>query len=144
MLTRRRGSQQNLGVNITNLAESSFNSSGDESEDGATLSSPGSFCPLLTEGTTSAGEWVGVTTNSEECSYSSEIDGSDNQIAVTSDNNDHPFAWEMEMVRRSAIDSKKLRMRVHLNVSLFRCRTLCSVRVVHLLAKVWKYFRLPF
>lgn len=99
MLTRRRGSQQNLTVSIKNLAESSYNSSGDESEDGATLSSPGSFCPLLTEGTTSAGEWVGVTTNSEECSYSSEMDDSDNQFTVTSDTNEHPFAWEMEMVK---------------------------------------------
>ncbi|XP_065202605.1 protein phtf [Planococcus citri] len=100
LLTRRRGSQQNLSVNIKNLVESSFNSSGDDSEDDAgTLSSPGSSGHVFTEGTTSAGEWgVGVTTNSEECSYSSEIDGSDNQIAVTSDNNDHPFAWEMEMM----------------------------------------------
>lgn len=98
-MTRRRGSQSSLTVSIKTLAESSYNSSVDESEDGGMLSSPSSFCPLLTEGTTSAGEWVGVTTNSEECSYSSDIDGSDNQIAITSDNNDHPFAWEMEMVR---------------------------------------------
>ena len=99
LLTRRRGSQQNLTVTINkNLGESSYNSSGDETEDGATLSSPCSFCPL-TEGTTSAGEWVGVTTNSEECSYSSELEGSDGQFAVTSDISEHPFAWEMEMVR---------------------------------------------
>lgn len=103
LLTRRKGSQQNLIVTINkNLGESSYNSSGDESEDGATLSSPCSFCPL-TEGTTSAGEWVGVTTNSEECSYSSELEGSDNQFAVPSDVSEHPFAWEMEMVNINRI-----------------------------------------
>ena len=105
---RRRGSQtlqlscgqQQRG----RLAESSYNSSC-ESEEGETLSSPGtggSCCPLLTEGTTSAGEWIGVTTNSEECSYSSELEESGSQhecnVRDSIELNDHPFAWEFELV----------------------------------------------
>ena len=65
------------------------------------LSSPGTG-PLLTEGTTSAGEWIGITTNSEECSYSSEIEESDSQhecnVRDNIELNDHPFAWEFELV----------------------------------------------
>ncbi|XP_047108069.1 protein PHTF1 isoform X1 [Schistocerca piceifrons] len=72
-------------------AESSYNSSCD-SEGQATEG--GSCCPLLTEITTSAGEWMGVTTNSEECSYSSELDETDSQHGST-ELNDHPFAWEI-------------------------------------------------
>lgn len=34
-------------------------------------------CPVLTEATTSATEWLGVTTNTEDCSYSSELEHSD-------------------------------------------------------------------
>jgi predicted secreted protein len=107
LLVRRRGSQtlqlscgqQQRG----RLAESSYNSSC-ESEEGETLSSPGtggSCCPLLTEGTTSAGEWIGVTTNSEECSYSSELEESGSQhecnVRDSIELNDHPFAWEFEL-----------------------------------------------
>lgn len=91
LLCRRRGSQQTLNVMISNktgrLAESSYNSSG-ESEEGEV----GSFCPLLTEGTTSAGEWIGITTNSEECSYSSDMED-----MPTASEFDHPFAWEFQM-----------------------------------------------
>ncbi|XP_011151703.1 putative homeodomain transcription factor isoform X3 [Harpegnathos saltator] len=54
----------------------------------------------LTEATTSATEWMGVTTNSDECSYSSELGESD----VHSDTNlnytefvEHPFSWEFEL-----------------------------------------------
>uniref|UniRef100_A0A6B2E938 Putative homeodomain transcription factor-like protein n=1 Tax=Phlebotomus kandelakii TaxID=1109342 RepID=A0A6B2E938_9DIPT len=52
----------------------------DGEDDGETASTPGT-CSNLTfnELTTSATEWIGVTTNSEECSYSSEIDQSDSQ-----------------------------------------------------------------
>ncbi|XP_059620468.1 protein phtf [Phlebotomus argentipes] len=52
----------------------------DGEDDGETASTPGT-CSNLTfnELTTSATEWIGVTTNSEECSYSSEIDHSDSQ-----------------------------------------------------------------
>ncbi|PNF34132.1 hypothetical protein B7P43_G01152 [Cryptotermes secundus] len=84
------------------LAESSYNSSC-ESEEGETLSSPGTggSCPLLTEGTTSAGEWIGITTNSEDCSYSSELEESDSQhecnVRDNIELNDHPFAWEFEL-----------------------------------------------
>lgn len=91
-MCRRRGSQQTLNVIINSksgrLAESSYNSSG-ESEEGEA----GSFCPLLTEGTTSAGEWIGITTNSEECSYSSDMED-----MPTASEFDHPFAWEFQMV----------------------------------------------
>ncbi|XP_014471298.1 PREDICTED: putative homeodomain transcription factor [Dinoponera quadriceps] len=54
----------------------------------------------LTEATTSATEWMGVTTNSDECSYSSELGESD----VHSETNlnysefvEHPFSWEFEL-----------------------------------------------
>ncbi|GAB0086776.1 Protein phtf [Sergentomyia squamirostris] len=55
--------------------------SSDTDEDGeddgeTTVSTPPS---TFNELTTSATEWIGVTTNSEECSYSSEIDQSDSQ-----------------------------------------------------------------
>ena len=104
LLVRRSGSQT-LQISCGQqqrgrLAESSYNSSC-ESEDGEVLSSPGTG-PLLTEGTTSAGEWIGITTNSEECSYSSEIEESDSQhecnVRDNIELNDHPFAWEFELV----------------------------------------------
>ncbi|XP_057340050.1 protein phtf isoform X2 [Microplitis mediator] len=54
----------------------------------------------LTEATTSATEWMGVTTNSDECSYSSDLDESQPH----SDSNfsygefiEHPFSWELEL-----------------------------------------------
>ncbi|XP_074108305.1 putative homeodomain transcription factor [Cotesia typhae] len=54
----------------------------------------------LTEVTTSATEWMGVTTNSDDCSYSSDLDESQPQ----SDSNysygefvEHPFSWEFEL-----------------------------------------------
>lgn len=69
-------------------------------EEGDVLSSNGgSACPLsmLTEGTTSAGEWIGLTTNTDEGSSSSDIDAE--QTTLLSDNNqDHPFLWEFETV----------------------------------------------
>ncbi|KYM79292.1 Putative homeodomain transcription factor [Atta colombica] len=54
----------------------------------------------LTEATTSATEWMGVTTNSDECSYSSELGESD--IASETNLNygefvEHPFSWEFEL-----------------------------------------------
>lgn len=84
--------------------ESSYNSSCcDESEDGGDerLSSQGTGCENqnLTEGgTTSATDYMGVTTNSEECSYSSDMDESDSHVAPV-ELHDHPFAWEFEQVR---------------------------------------------
>ncbi|XP_072752261.1 protein phtf isoform X1 [Anoplolepis gracilipes] len=54
----------------------------------------------LTEATTSATEWMGVTTNSDDCSYSSELGESD----LPSETNlnygefvEHPFSWEFEL-----------------------------------------------
>jgi len=69
-------------------------------EEGDVLSSNGgSACPLsmLTEGTTSAGEWIGLTTNTEEGSSTSDIDADQTNILL-SDNQDHPFLWEFETV----------------------------------------------
>ncbi|KAL4119239.1 hypothetical protein QTP88_012079 [Uroleucon formosanum] len=66
-------------------------------EEGDVLSSNGgSACPLsmLTEGTTSAGEWIGLTTNTEEGSSTSDMDAE--QTNLLSDNQDHPFLWEFE------------------------------------------------
>lgn len=52
---------------------------------------------MLTEGTTSAGEWIGLTTNTEEGSSTSDMDAE--QPTLLSDNNlDHPFLWEFETV----------------------------------------------
>ncbi|XP_076231356.1 putative homeodomain transcription factor isoform X2 [Calliopsis andreniformis] len=52
----------------------------------------------LTEATTSATEWMGVTTNSDECSYSSELEESDLHTETTNKNYgeflEHPFSWE--------------------------------------------------
>ncbi|XP_054269233.1 protein phtf-like isoform X2 [Macrosteles quadrilineatus] len=80
LLSRRRGSLQTLSVK---LAESSYNSSGES--DGETVP----------DTATSAAEWIGVTTNSEECSYSSELD--ERETTSLHDVNDHPFAWEFQI-----------------------------------------------
>nr|XP_050868429.1 protein phtf isoform X6 [Vespula vulgaris] len=51
----------------------------------------------LTEATTSATEWMGVTTNSDECSYSSELEESDLHSEANfnySEFIEHPFSWE--------------------------------------------------
>ncbi|XP_046834330.1 protein phtf-like isoform X7 [Vespa crabro] len=51
----------------------------------------------LTEATTSATEWMGVTTNSDECSYSSELEESDLHSETNlnySEFIEHPFSWE--------------------------------------------------
>uniref|UniRef100_A0A8D8UIJ2 Homeodomain transcription factor n=1 Tax=Cacopsylla melanoneura TaxID=428564 RepID=A0A8D8UIJ2_9HEMI len=102
LLTRRRGSNQQLLTVSTSikgtggarspLGGSSFNSDSEEGE------SHESFCPGLTEGTTSAGEWIGITTNSEECSYSdvSVSSGGERQMLGGNMETDHPFAWEFE------------------------------------------------
>jgi len=71
LLSRRRGSLQAL-----KLAESSYNSSGESDRETAV---------------TSTAEWIGITTNSEECSYSSDLDDMPTEL------NDHPFAWEFQI-----------------------------------------------
>lgn len=50
----------------------------------------------------SGSEWLGVTTNSEECSVSSDVDDSEaDSSAKLMD--DHPFAWEFQMTSSSSI-----------------------------------------
>ncbi|XP_043506621.1 protein phtf isoform X1 [Frieseomelitta varia] len=54
----------------------------------------------LTEATTSATEWMGVTTNSDECSYSSELEESDLRNETNKNYGEfveHPFSWEFEL-----------------------------------------------
>lgn len=52
----------------------------EDENDNLNLSSPGrNSSGAFTEGTTSNAEWCGVTTNSDECSYSSDIDHTDSQ-----------------------------------------------------------------
>lgn len=84
--------------------ESSGCDSEEEGECCEELSSPGtggSCCPLLTEATTSATEWIGVTTNSEDCcTYSSEYDETDSHISefnTTIDNNNQSAAWDFDL-----------------------------------------------
>lgn len=51
----------------------------------------------LTEATTSATEWMGVTTNSDDCSYSSELEESDLHSETSKNYGEfveHPFSWE--------------------------------------------------
>lgn len=55
----------------------------------------------LTEATTSATEWLGVTTNSDDCSYSSDINESEGHSET---NNfgygefvEHPFSWDLDL-----------------------------------------------
>lgn len=98
LVNRRRGSQAALALQVSiGGGSSSLEESEDEEEGGCGGGETGgSFCPLLTEGgTTSAAEWIGITTNSEECSYSSDLD--DLSLAATDCNNDHPFPWEFQM-----------------------------------------------
>lgn len=88
-MQRRRGSLTALQANIAR--SSSYNSSC-ESDDGDRFDNL-----HLTEGTTSAAEWIGITTNSEECSVTSEVDESEgpNGSKIL---DDHPFAWEFQLV----------------------------------------------
>ncbi|XP_017790476.1 PREDICTED: putative homeodomain transcription factor [Habropoda laboriosa] len=54
----------------------------------------------LTEATTSATEWMGVTTNSDDCSYSSELEESDLHSETNKNYGEfveHPFSWEFEL-----------------------------------------------
>lgn len=62
------------------LAESSYNS---ESDDGETVP-------------TSATDWIGVTTNSEDCSYSSDME--EHTASTESGPSDHLFAWDFQTV----------------------------------------------
>ncbi|XP_025423854.1 putative homeodomain transcription factor [Sipha flava] len=90
-LLQKTNSDDDEGDNVDS------SSSRQTDEEGDVLSSNGgSACPLsmLTEGTTSAGEWIGLTTNTEEGSSTSDMDAE--QTNLLSDNQDHPFLWEFE------------------------------------------------
>ncbi|KAL0274911.1 UNVERIFIED_CONTAM: hypothetical protein PYX00_002933 [Menopon gallinae] len=92
LLQRRRGSLTLQAHTARNYYNSSC-----ESDDGDRFDGP-----HLTEGTTSAAEWIGITTNSEECSVTSEIDESEgpNESKVL---DDHPFAWEFQLSPSSIV-----------------------------------------
>ncbi|XP_017003905.2 protein phtf [Drosophila takahashii] len=66
--TEKKG-QSRGNESTTSCAES------DECDDADIISSPASACNQ--ECTTSATDWLGVTTNSEDCSYTSDLDNSD-------------------------------------------------------------------
>lgn len=72
--------QPSRKLNVSVAADVSSGDTDEEDDDGETISSPASLgnASNYTECTTSATEWLGVTTNSEECSYSSELENSDN------------------------------------------------------------------
>lgn len=78
--------------NFKKNVNASVNDSTDTDEEGDDdiLSSPTN--PQLTEATTSATEWLGITTNSEECSYSSEYDHTDSQVDQSENGGEYDFA----------------------------------------------------
>lgn len=57
----------------------------DEVDGGSQQSSPTLAHKVMGEGTSSAAEWIGITTNSEECSYSS-ADNSESQLEYSENN----------------------------------------------------------
>ncbi|XP_012251467.2 protein phtf [Athalia rosae] len=63
----------------------------------------------LTEATTSATEWMGVTTNSDEdCSYSSELQESESDVGVDvnpGESLENPFSWEFEIPKFKRVPS---------------------------------------
>jgi len=69
--TEKKG-QSRGNESTTSCAES------DECDDADIISSPASACNQ--ECTTSATDWLGVTTNSEDCSYTSDLDHSDSGL----------------------------------------------------------------
>lgn len=77
--------------NFKKSVSSSVNDSTETDEEGDDdiLSSPTN--PQLTEATTSATEWLGITTNSEDCSYSSEYDQSDSQVDQSENGGEYDF-----------------------------------------------------
>ncbi|XP_017125816.1 protein phtf [Drosophila elegans] len=60
----------------------------DECDDADIISSPASACNQ--ECTTSATDWLGVTTNSEDCSYTSDLDHSDGGLKHTACSDEDP------------------------------------------------------
>ncbi|EDW89082.1 protein phtf [Drosophila yakuba] len=75
-------SQSRGNESSTSCAES------DECDDADFMSSPASACNQ--ECTTSATDWMGVTTNSEDCSYTSDLDHSDGGLKHTACSDEDP------------------------------------------------------
>ncbi|XP_043643113.1 protein phtf [Drosophila teissieri] len=75
-------SQSRGNESSTSCAES------DECDDADFMSSPASACNQ--ECTTSANDWMGVTTNSEDCSYTSDLDHSDGGLKHTACSDEDP------------------------------------------------------
>ncbi|XP_037888650.1 putative homeodomain transcription factor [Glossina fuscipes] len=66
-------------LKLTRSQEVSSEETEEEGDEGDLISSPATPAnTTYNECTTSATEWLGITTNSEECSYSSDLDNSDN------------------------------------------------------------------
>lgn len=99
-------------------------SSGCDSEEGEyEMSTPGDPCPLLTEATTSATEWIGITTNSEDCTYSSEYDSEyDSHSEFNNSSFDQSTHWDYDsaptaILNTSCVSSDKGNSKLHLNTS---------------------------
>lgn len=78
------GARKKIGVQKSEIftkknSQKTPNSSdtGEDDDEEEVISSPSMAASNYNECTTSATEWLGVTTNSEECSYSSELENSD-------------------------------------------------------------------
>lgn len=95
-------------TNFKKKLNSNINDSTDTDEEGDDdiLSTPTN--PQLTEATTSATEWLGITTNSEECSYSSEYDHSDSQVDQSENGGEYDFAPAYILNPGGAGDRSKL------------------------------------
>lgn len=64
----------------------------EEGDDGETIATDAcNTNGQFTEGTTSATEWIGITTNSEDCSYSSELEHSDSQYEYSENGGEFDF-----------------------------------------------------
>ncbi|KAH8372986.1 hypothetical protein KR009_009536, partial [Drosophila setifemur] len=93
-----QNSQLRLRLNATNVEEKKAPTHGNESttscaesdecDDADFVSSPASTCNQ--ECTTSATDWLGVTTNSEDCSYTSDMEHSDSGFKHTACSDEDP------------------------------------------------------
>lgn len=87
LLTLKRAGVAPVFNNVDSLK--SYTSDEEDEEDeidgGLQPSSPTLAHKPIAEGTTSAAEWIGITTNSEECSYSS-ADNSGSQLEYSENN----------------------------------------------------------
>lgn len=94
-------------TNFKKSRTSSVNDSTDTDEEGDDDILSSQTNPQLTEATTSATEWLGITTNSEECSYSSEYDHSDSQLDQSENGGEYDFAPAYILNPGSAGDRSK-------------------------------------